>query len=144
MKTEVINTGDIARKWYVVDAKGMIVGRLASKLAKILSGKDKPAYSPNQDHGDNVIVINSDGVKLSGKKADMKTYFHHTGYAGGKKERPFKKQMALDSTQVVIHAVHGMIPKNTLGRAIMRKLHVYKNDVHPHAAQQPEPLTLVK
>jgi large subunit ribosomal protein L13 len=142
MKTEVINTDDIARKWYVVDAKGMIVGRLASKLANMLSGKGKPAYSPNQDHGDNIIVINSNGVKLTGKKAETKTYFHHTGYAGGKKERPFKKQMELDSRQVIVHAVHGMIPKNTLGRAIMRKLHVYKNDVHPHVAQQPEPLSL--
>jgi large subunit ribosomal protein L13 len=142
MKTEVINTDDIARKWYVVDAKGMIVGRLASKLANMLSGKGKPAYSPNQDHGDNIIVINSNGVKLTGKKAETKTYFHHTGYAGGKKERPFKKQMELDSRQVIVHAVHGMIPKNTLGRAIMRKLHVYKNDIHPHVAQQPEPLSL--
>jgi large subunit ribosomal protein L13 len=141
MKTEVINTGDIVRKWYVVDANGMIVGRLASHLATILSGKDKPAYSPNQDHGDNVIVLNSDTVRLTGKKAEMKTYFHHTGYAGGKKERPFKKQMALDSRQVVIHAVHGMIPKTKLGSAIMKKLHVYKKDVHPHVAQKPEPLS---
>jgi large subunit ribosomal protein L13 len=141
MKTEVINTGDITRKWYVVDANGMIVGRLASHLATILSGKDKPAYSPNQDHGDNVIVINSDTVRLTGKKEEMKTYFRHTGYAGGKKERPFKKQMALDSRQVVIHAVHGMIPKTKLGSAIMRKLHVYKKDVHPHVAQKPEPLS---
>jgi large subunit ribosomal protein L13 len=141
MKTEVINTGAIARKWYIVNASGMIVGRLASHLANILSGKGKPAYSPNQDHGDNVIVINSDAVRLTGKKAEMKTYFHHTGYAGGKKERPYKKQMALDSRQVIIHAVHGMVPKTKLGRAIVKKLHVYKKDVHPHAAQKPEPLS---
>jgi large subunit ribosomal protein L13 len=141
MKTVVVNTDDIARSWYVVDAKNKIVGRLASNLAKILTGKGKTAYSPNQDHGDNIIVINSDLVRLSGKKADMKTYFHHTGYAGGKKERPFKKQMALDSRQVIVHAVHGMIPKNTLGNAILRKLHVYKNEVHPHAAQKPQPLS---
>ena len=140
MKTKVINPDTIARKWYIVNAQGMIVGRLASHLANILSGKGKPAYSPNQDHGDNVIVINADGVRLTGKKAEMKTYFHHTGYAGGKKERPCKKQMALDSTQVILHAVHGMVPKTKLGRAILRKLHVYKNDLHPHTAQKPEPL----
>jgi large subunit ribosomal protein L13 len=121
--------------------KNKIVGRLASNLAKILTGKAKTAYSPNQDHGDNIIVINSDLVRLTGKKADMKTYFHHTGYAGGKKERPFKKQMALDSRQVIIHAVHGMVPKTKLGSAILRKLHVYKNEVHPHAAQKPQPLS---
>jgi large subunit ribosomal protein L13 len=141
MKTEVVDTKTITHKWYIVNAQDMIVGRLASHLAKILTGKGKPAYSPNQDHGDNIIVINADTVRLSGKKADMKTYFHHTGYAGGKKERPFKKQMALDSRQVVLHAVHGMIPKTKLGRAIIKKLHIYKKDVHPHVAQKPEPLS---
>jgi large subunit ribosomal protein L13 len=142
MKTIVVNKDAITRKWYVVDANKKIVGRLASRLAQLLTGKGKAAFSPNQDHGDNVIVINADGVRLSGKKAEMKTYFHHTGYAGGKKERPFKKQMALDSRQVILHAVRGMVPKTKLGRAVMKKLHVYKKDVHPHAAQQPEPLTL--
>jgi ribosomal protein L13, bacterial type len=141
MKTVVVNTDDIARKWYIVDAKNKIVGRLASHLAQALMGKGKSAYSPNQDHGDYVIVINSDNVRLSGKKADMKTYFHHTGYAGGKKERPFKKQMALDSRKVVLHAVHGMVPKSKLGRALIKKLHIYKSDVHPHAAQKPQPLS---
>jgi large subunit ribosomal protein L13 len=140
MKTVVVNTGDIARKWYVVDGRNRVVGRLATEVAKVLTGKGKCAYSPNQDHGDYVIVINADKVRLTGKKADTKTYFHHTGYAGGKKERPFKKQMALDSRQVVLHAVRGMVPKTTLGRAIMRKLHVYKGDTHPHVAQQPEAL----
>lgn len=141
MKTVVVNTNDIARTWYIVDAKNKIVGRLASRLAKVLMGKGKSAYSPNQDHGDYIIVINSDDVRLTGKKADMKTYFHHTGYAGGRKERPFKKQMTLDSRKVILHAVHGMVPKSKLGRAILKKLHVYKNDVHPHAAQQPKPLS---
>ena len=137
MKTVVINTGDIARTWYLVDAQDKIVGRLATSLAKILTGKSKCAYSPNQDHGDYVVVINSDKVRLTGKKEDTKTYFHHTGYAGGKKERPFKKQMELDSREVVLHAVRGMLPKTKLGRAIITKLHVYKTDVHPHSAQQP-------
>jgi len=141
MKTVVVNTDDIARKWYVVDANNKIVGRLASHLATVLTGKDKPAFSPNQDHGDNIIVINADGVRLSGKKEEMKTYFHHTGYAGGKKERPFKKQMALDSRQVILHAVRGMIPKTKLGRSVIKKLHVYKGGVHPHVAQQPEILS---
>lgn len=141
MKTVVVNTGEIVRKWYIVDANNKIVGRLASRLANVLMGKGKSAYSPNQDHGDYVIVINSDTVRLSGKKADLKTYFHHTGYAGGKKQQPFKKQMALDSRKVILHAVHGMVPKTKLGRAVLKKLHVYKKDVHPHAAQKPEPLS---
>ncbi|HEX7511338.1 MAG TPA: 50S ribosomal protein L13 [Chitinivibrionales bacterium] len=142
MKTVVVNTDDIKRKWYVVDANNKIVGRLASHLATVLTGKNKPAFSPNQDHGDNIIVINADGVRLTGKKADTKTYFHHTGYAGGKKERPFKKQMALDSRQVILHAVRGMVPKTKLGRAVIKKLHVYKTGEHPHIAQQPEVLSL--
>jgi large subunit ribosomal protein L13 len=142
MKTVVVNTDDISRKWYIVDAKGKIVGRLATRLARLLTGKDKPAFSPNQDHGDYIIVINADGVRLTGKKEEMKTYFSHTGYAGGKKERPFKKQMALDSRQVILHAVRGMVPKNILGRAVMRKLHVYKKDIHPHVAQKPKPISL--
>jgi len=137
MKTVVIHTGDIARTWYVVDAQDKIVGRLATSLTKILTGKGKCAYSPNQDHGDYVIVINSDKVRLTGKKEETKTYFHHTGYAGGKVERPFKKQMELDSREVVMHAVRGMLPKTRLGRSILTKLHVYKTDVHPHTAQQP-------
>jgi len=142
MKTVVVNTDDIKRKWYVVDANNKIVGRLASHLATVLTGKNKPAFSPNQDHGDNIIVINADGVRLTGKKADTKTYFHHTGYAGGKKERPFKKQMTLDSRQVILHAVRGMVPKTKLGRAVIKKLHVYKTGEHPHIAQQPEVLSL--
>ena len=142
MKTVVINTGDIKRKWYIVDANDKVVGRLATRLASMLTGKGKTAFSPNQDHGDNIIVINSDGVRLTGKKADMKTYFHHTGYAGGKKERPFKVQMKLDSREVIMHAVRGMIPKTKLGRAVIKKLHVYKTGEHPHIAQQPEALSL--
>ena len=124
MKTVVVNTDDITRAWYIVDAKNKIVGRLASHLAKALTGKGKRAYSPNQDHGDYIIVINSDNVRLSGKK-----------------ERPFKKQMALDSRKVILHAVHGMVPKTKLGRAIIKKLHIYKGDAHPHVAQKPQPLS---
>ena len=142
MKTAVVNEKNIKRKWFVIDASDVILGRLASKVAVILSGKRKPAYSPNQDHGDNVIIINSDTVRLSGNKADKKQYFRHSRYPGGGKFRSFKEQMALDSTKVIQDAVHGMLPKNTLGRKIISKLHVYKGDSHPHAAQKPEPLSL--
>ena len=142
MKTAVVNAKSINRKWYVIDASEMILGRLASKVALILSGKGKPAYSPNQDHGDNVIIINSDSVRLSSNKADKKQYFRHSRYPGGGKFRSFKEQMALDSTKVIQDAVHGMLPKTTLGRQIISKLHVYKGDSHPHAAQKPEPLSL--
>jgi large subunit ribosomal protein L13 len=140
MKTIVVPTTDISRQWYVIDAANAIVGRLSSRIAQILMGKGKPAYSPNQDHGDYVIVLNSDKVKFTGKKPELKTYFRHSTYPGGKRQRPFKKQMTLDSTQVVIHAVRGMVPKTKLGRAIMGKLHVYKDASHPHAAQKPTPL----
>ena len=142
MKTAVVNSKSISRKWYVIDASEMILGRLASKVAQILSGKRKPAYSPNQDHGDNIIIINSDNIRLSSDKADKKIYFRHSTYPGGGKFRTFKEQMALDSTKVVTDAVHGMLPKNILGRKIISKLHVYKDGSHPHAGQKPEALTL--
>jgi large subunit ribosomal protein L13 len=142
MKTVVVPTKDISREWYIVDAADKIVGRLASKIAGILIGKGKPAYSPNQDHGDYVVIINADKVKLTGKKAELKTYFRHTMYPGGQKHRPFKDQMAKDSTKVITHAIHGMVPKTKLGRAIMKKLHVYKGAEHPHVAQQPKALSV--
>ncbi len=141
MKTVVVNTKTIERKWFVVDASDIVLGRLASNVASALMGKNKVAYSPNQDHGDFVIIVNANKVRLTGRKPEMKTYFRHSTYPGGEKIRPFKKQMELDPTQVVIGAVKGMVPKNALGRQIMRKLHVYADAEHPHAAQQPEPLT---
>jgi len=142
MKTVVANAKEIKRDWYIVDAADKIVGRLASTLAGVLIGKGKPAYSPNQDHGDYIIVINADKVKLSGKKAEQKTYFSHSMYPGGQKHRPFKEQMEKDSTKVIIHAVRGMVPKTILGRDIMRKLHVYSDANHPHVAQQPKNLSI--
>jgi large subunit ribosomal protein L13 len=142
MKTVVVNTSTISREWFVVDATNKVVGRLASTIAHMLIGKNKVAFSPNQDHGDNIIVINADKAKMTGKKTELKTYFRHSMYPGGKRERPYKKQMQLDSTKVIIHAVHGMVPKTKLGRAIMKKLHVYKNATHPHAAQQPKELSI--
>ena len=142
MKTIVVDSKSIARSWYVVDATDQMVGRLSSKVASLLIGKRKVAYSPNQDHGDFVIVINAEKVKLSGKKPETKEYFRHSTYPGGEKFRSFKEQMQLDPTKVIQHAVHGMVPKNALGRSILRKLHVYKNGEHPHTAQKPVPVTL--
>jgi len=142
MKTVVVNTDSIQREWYVVDGGSQSLGRLSSKIAQILIGKGKVAYSPNQDHGDNVIVINADKVKLTGKKPETKFYFRHSTYPGGDKYRSFEEQMKLDSSQVIIHAVHGMVSKNARGRAIMRKLHVYSGDSHPHIAQKPQPLSI--
>lgn len=143
MKTTVVNAKAIERKWYLVDANDMILGRLASKVATLLSGKGKPAYSPNQDHGDYVIILNADDIRLSGNKADKKFYFRHSTYPGGEKFRSFKEQMVLDSTKVIKDAVRGMLSKNTLGRSKISKLHIYKNDSHPHEAQKPEVLSLL-
>ena len=142
MKTVVVNSKSIKHDWYVVDATDQMLGRLASKVANLLIGKGKVAYSPNQDHGDFIIVINAEKVKLSGTKPEVKEYFRHSQYPGGGKFRSFKEQMALDATQVIVHAVHGMVSKNPLGRAIEKKLFVYKTAEHPHAAQQPSPLSL--
>jgi large subunit ribosomal protein L13 len=142
MKTVVVDARKIERDWVVVDAAGMTLGRLASKAAGILIGKGKPAYSPNQDHGDNLIIVNSSQVQLTGNKAETKSYFRHSTYPGGGKTRSFKEQMSLDSTQVIHHAVKGMVSKNALGRAILRKLHIYQGAEHPHVAQQPKPIKL--
>jgi large subunit ribosomal protein L13 len=142
MKTVVVNAESIRHDWYIVDAANQMIGRLASKVANILIGKSKVAYSPNQDHGDFVIVINAEKARLSGKKPKTKRYFRHSQYPGHEKFRSFKEQMALDPTQVIRHAVHGMVSKNALGRKIMKKLHVYRNAEHPHAAQKPVPISL--
>lgn len=141
MKTAVVNPKTIQRKWYIVDASDMILGRLASEVASTLIGKKKPAYSPNQDHGDYVIITNASKIRLTGRKAETKSYFRHSTYPGGEKFRSFQKQMELDPTKVVMGAIKGMVPKNTLGRQIMRKLHVYAGADHPHTAQQPEGLS---
>lgn len=142
MKTTVINSTSIERKWYVVDAADVVLGRLSTKVANLLMGKGKPAYSPNQDHGDYVIIVNADKVALTGKKEDMKTYFRHSGYPGGEKIRSYKEQQELDATVIIKKAVHGMCPKTKLGRAIEKKLFVYEGTDHPHAAQKPETLSL--
>jgi large subunit ribosomal protein L13 len=141
-KTCVVNHTTIPREWYVVDAGNAVLGRLASNVAGILMGKKKAVYAPHQDHGDHVIVINADKVQVTGNKAETKVYFRHSTQPGGHTSVPFKKQMAVDSTKVIRHAIHGMLPKTALGRAIMKKLHVYRGAEHLHAAQNPKVLAV--
>ena len=142
MKTYMAKAETVERKWYVVDAAGMPLGRLASQVASVLRGKNKPTFTPNVDTGDFVIVINTDKVVLTGKKMEDKFYRYHTGYIGGLKEIPYKKLMAEKSDLAVYEAVKGMLPKNSLGRAMLKKLKVYKGAEHNHAAQKPEVLKL--
>ena len=142
MKTYMAHAETVERKWYVVDAEGQTLGRLATKVAAVLRGKHKPTFTPNVDTGDFVIVINSDKVVLTGKKLEDKYYRYHTGYIGGLKEIPYKKLMAEKSDLAVYEAVKGMLPKNSLGRAMIKKLRVYKGAEHTHAAQKPEALKL--
>ena len=140
MKTYMAHAETVERKWYVVDAAGVPLGRLASRVASVLRGKNKPTFTPNVDCGDFVIVINTDKVVLTGKKLEDKFYRYHTGYIGGLKEIPYKKLMAEKSDLAVYEAVKGMLPKNSLGRAMIKKLRVYKGAEHNHAAQKPETL----
>lgn len=133
---------DVVRKWYVVDATGMALGRLASRVAAILRGKNKPTFTPNVDTGDFVIIVNTDKVVLTGKKLEKKYYRHHTGHIGGLKEVQYKTLMATKSDFAVYEAVKGMLPKNSLGRKMITKLKVYKGAEHNHEAQKPEALNL--
>ena len=140
MKTYMAKAESVERKWYVVDAAGVPMGRLASRVASVLRGKNKPTYTPNVDTGDFVIIINTDKAVLTGKKLENKFYRYHTGYIGGLKEISYKKMMAEKSDLAVYEAVKGMLPKNSLGRAMLKKLKVYKGAEHNHAAQKPEEL----
>lgn len=142
MKTYMANSQTVERKWYVVDAAGVPLGRLASRVAAILRGKNKPTYTPNVDTGDFVIVINSDKALLTGKKLENKFYRYHTGYIGGLKEISYGKIMSEKSDLAVYEAVKGMLPKNSLGRQMIKKLRVFKGAEHNHQAQKPEPLKL--
>ena len=142
MKTYMANARTVERKWYVVDAAGVPLGRLASKVAAILRGKTKPDYTPNVDTGDFVIIINSDKAVLTGKKLEDKYYRYHTGYIGGLKEISYGKLMSERSDLAVYEAVKGMLPKNSLGRQMIKKLRVFKGAEHTHAAQKPEVLKL--
>ncbi len=142
MKTYMAKAETVERKWYVVDATDVPLGRLASKVAAVLRGKNKPTFTPNVDTGDFVIVLNCDKVKLTGKKLENKYYRYHTGYIGGLKEVNYKKLISEKSDLAVYEAVKGMLPKNSLGRDMIKKLKVYKGGEHNHAAQKPEELKL--
>ena len=140
MKTYVATPADIERKWYVVDAEGKTLGRMASEIASVLRGKKKPIYTPFMDTGDYVIVVNADKVKVTGKKLLQKKYYHHSGYVGGLKETTLKEMLEKHPERVVEHAVKGMLPKGPLGRQMYRKLFVYAGPDHKHQAQKPEVL----
>jgi len=142
MKTFMAKPEEVKRKWYVVDAEGKVLGRLASEVAKILRGKHKPDYTPHVDTGDYVIVINADKVVLTGKKLEQKFYRRHSGYPGGLKETLYKHLMEKNPERAVEIAVKRMLPKNSLGRAMFRKLKVYRGSEHKHQAQKPEMLEL--
>lgn len=135
--------GEIARKWFVVDASGQTLGRLASRVARILAGKDNPQYTPFIDTGDHVIVINADKVKLTGLKADAKKYYAYSGYPGGMKSEEYKKRLQRKPELIVEDAIKGMLPHTKLGRAMAAKLKVYKGDKHPHVAQKPAAIEAV-
>ncbi|MDX9759168.1 MAG: 50S ribosomal protein L13 [Bacteroidota bacterium] len=135
------NVEDVDKKWFVVDADGMVLGRLAANVARILRGKHKPIFSPHMDNGDFVIIINAGKVRLTGKREEQKSYFTYSGYPGGGKTRMFKDLIKTNPQYVIEHAVRGMLPHNRLGRRIIKKLKVYSEGAHPHEAQKPEALT---
>ena len=141
MKTFMASPATIDRKWYVVDATDMTLGRLASEVAKVLRGKNKPIFTPHIDCGDNVIVINAEKIKVTGKKMDQKVYYHHSDYVGGLKEATLREKLEKKPEQVIELAVKGMLPKGPLGRQMFTKLHVQAGPEHKHEAQKPEVLT---
>ena len=141
MKTYMANPDKIERKWYVVDAEGQTLGRLASEVAKVLRGKNKPIYTPHIDTGDYVIVVNADKIKVTGKKLDQKIYYRHSDYVGGMKETTLREMMDKKPERVIELAVKGMLPKGPLGRSMYTKLFVYAGPEHKHEAQKPEALT---
>ncbi len=140
MKTQFAKKGDIDRKWYVVDAKDAVLGKLATKVATYLRGKNKPVFTPNVDTGDFIIVINADKIRLTGNKVTDKVYYHHSGYIGGIKAQTAKELLEKKPETIIEKAVWGMLPKNRLGRAMIKKLKVYRGAEHPHQAQTPENL----
>lgn len=142
MKSFMASPATIERKWYVVDAEGQTLGRLASQVASVLRGKNKPTYTPSMDTGDYVIVVNADKIKVTGKKLDQKIYYRHSDYVGGMKETTLKELLAKKPEDVINFAVKGMLPKGPLGRQMFKKLHVYAGPEHNHAAQKPEVLEI--
>lgn len=137
MKTPTVRQRDVQHNWHVVDASGMVLGRLASHVAQILRGKHKPLYSPDADNGDHVIVVNASKIRVTGNKAQDKLYHHHSGYPGGLKAVPFERIFSRNPERVVRMAIKGMLPHNILGRQLYRKLRVYNGSGHPHEAQRP-------
>ena len=141
-KTASVNKENANKKWYVIDAEGQILGRLASEAAMILRGKRKPCFTPHSDCGDNVIIINAEKIQLTGNKMDQKYYVHYTGYPGGQRVRTVKEQLNRKPVAVLEHAIKGMLPKTKLGNEIYRNLYVYAGPEHPHQAQQPTELKI--
>ena len=142
MKTFYAKPQEVEREWVLIDATDQVLGRVAAKAATILKGKHKPQYTPHVDTGDFVIIVNADKIRLTGTKATKKEYFHHTGHPGGLKRETFAEAMQKHPERVIEHAVKGMLPKNTLGRAMGKKLKVYAGAEHPHAAQQPREIKM--
>lgn len=140
-KTYYPKPGDVERRWYVVDAAGQTLGRLATRVARVLLGKNKPEFTPGVDVGDIVVVINAAEVEVTGRKLDEKMYYRHSGYPGGLKQTPLREQLEKNPEKVVEAAVRGMLPKNRYGRRLIKKLKVYRGSDHPHAAQKPEKLS---
>ena len=143
MKSYMANPAKIERKWYVVDADGQVLGRMAAQVASVLRGKNKPEFTPHEDVGDYVVIVNAAKVKVTGRKLDQKIYYHHSDYVGGMKETTLREMMAKKPEKVVELAVKGMLPKGPLGRQMLDKLHVYAGPEHKQQAQKPEVLTLV-
>ena len=142
MKTFSAKAHEVARKWWIIDAKDQILGQVAVRAANLLRGKEKPIFTPHVDTGDFVVVINAEKVRVTGKKEEVKSYMSFSGFVGGHKTENLGSRRARHPELLIERAVRGMIPHNNLGRAVYRKLKVYKGDVHPHAAQQPQPVTL--
>ena len=142
MKTFVPRPSEHERKWYIVDADGKVLGRLASEIAKRIRGKDNPLFTPFLDLGASVVVVNAEKIRLTGKKSKIKTYYWHTGYPGGLRSVGFEKLIATHPTRVIERAVKGMLPKNRLGSKLNKRLFIYAGDKHPHLAQRPEPLEI--
>jgi len=142
MKTWNAKPGEVERRWYVVDADGQTLGRLATRIADTLRGKDKPEYTPHVDTGDFVVVVNAEKIAVTGNKLDQKIYYRHSGYPGGLRQRTLREQLDRQPTEVLRKAVRGMLPRNSLARAQLTKLKIYAGPEHPHAAQAPKPLSL--
>ena len=142
MKTYQAKKEELNRQWYLINAEGRVLGRLSAELVKILKGKNKPSYTPHLDTGDFVVVVNAEKITLTGKKMKDKIYYHHTGHPGGIKETSAEKLLAKKPTEMIRIAVKGMLPKNSLGRQMLRKLKIYAGPSHPHEAQKPIPLEL--